>query len=119
MFSDPSPINPETELTKINKAETVAVCFTLPQPNINMIGLRIIPPPMPIIPENKPSTPPVINPGKRFNSLSGVSEYLLNIPEMRSAAIIRNNPSILLYQTGSSVIPAPMNAIGTDAIAKG
>ena len=41
------PINPEIELTKINKAETAAVCFKVPHFNKTMIGLRIIPPPIP------------------------------------------------------------------------
>ena len=53
------PENPAIEFTKINKAEMAAVSLMFAHPNNNMIGLRIIPPPIPIRPEKKPSVNPM------------------------------------------------------------
>jgi hypothetical protein len=58
------PINPAAEFTKINHAETAAVSFILPQPNNKITGLRMIPPPIPIIPLQKPIDAPIINAGR-------------------------------------------------------
>ena len=40
-----NPRSPATELTKINKAETAAVCFIVAQPKSSKTGLKIMPPP--------------------------------------------------------------------------
>ena len=53
------PVMPAAELTQINKADTAAASFAFPQFNKSIIGLSIIPPPMPISPEKKPINAPV------------------------------------------------------------
>src|SRR3990172_7077941 len=54
-----NPINPDIEFTQIKSAETVAVSFMFPQWSSNNIGLRIIPPPIPIIPDKSPIPNPI------------------------------------------------------------
>ena len=89
------PINPEIELTKINKAETAAVCFKVPHFNKTIIGLRIIPPPIPISPDTKPIIKPIINDNfLLFFLKERFSSVLIN--KILKTAIIKNNPNIIL-----------------------
>lgn len=53
------PEMPAIELTKMNKDDTAAVCLISAQPKISNIGDKITPPPMPIIPDNKPIVAPI------------------------------------------------------------
>lgn len=46
------------ELTTIKRALISAACFVLVQPNHKSSGVRIIPPPMPSIPERRPIEAP-------------------------------------------------------------
>lgn len=55
------PINPEILFTKIKRDEMAAVCFISAQCNIIIRGLKIMPPPIPIIPEKIPINNPIIN----------------------------------------------------------
>ena len=68
-----STANPAIELTKMNKAETAAVFFISAQRISKMIGLKIIPPPIPIIPENNPITAPIKSARKTFCFTSNVA----------------------------------------------
>ena len=55
-----NPNIPEIEFTKMNKVETAAVCFKFAQPNKSKIGLKTIPPPIPIKPDKNPTIAPII-----------------------------------------------------------
>ena len=54
----PMPINPESELTKMNTAAVAAAVFTFAHFFSSNIGDKKIPPPTPIIPLKKPIPPP-------------------------------------------------------------
>lgn len=47
------------EFKTINALDVAAVVFVSPQPKNNIIGLKNIPPPIPINPETVPSTKPI------------------------------------------------------------
>ena len=52
------PAKPAAELIHMNRADTAAASFILPQPIIRISGLSMMPPPIPIRPEKNPITPP-------------------------------------------------------------
>ena len=91
-----APANPEMEFKKINAADTAAVCFILLQCNNSKTGLNKIPPPMPIIPDTKPSNPPMRNAGINYNSLIPVSEAFPENPRIRIVAITKQPARINL-----------------------
>lgn len=101
-----NPAIPEIEFTKINKADTAAVCFKLPQCNNNITGLKIIPPPMPIIPDITPIAAPIINDHTRFCFLN--FSILLNFKPINLITENRSNiPKIVLYNPASIFINPP------------
>ena len=53
------PATPNIELIKINKDAEVAICLGCPAFIRKRIGLKKIPPPIPINPEKKPITDPI------------------------------------------------------------
>ena len=63
---DTNPKSPEIEFTKINNAETAAVCFIFAQPRSKITGLKIMPPPIPINPDKKPIRAPINKANERF-----------------------------------------------------
>ena len=67
-----NPKRPEMEFTKINNAVTAAVCFMFAHPNSSNIGLKIIPPPIPINPDRNPINAPIANAENRFNGFKSV-----------------------------------------------
>ncbi len=95
-----NPFEPEIEFTKINRADTAAACFIVPQPNKIIIGLSIIPPPIPIIPENNPIAEPI----SKDNSVFDVFKVCFSFPIICSIlkiAIAKNRPKICLYRVAS------------------
>ena len=72
------PDNPARLLTNMNKADTAAVCFISAQCKSNIKGLKIIPPPMPIIPEKKPMIKPIIKEAIRFCFFLTATDEVLN-----------------------------------------
>jgi hypothetical protein len=52
------PSNAAIELTNINAAETPTDCLIVAQPFSSKMGLRKIPPPTPVSPDNSPITIP-------------------------------------------------------------
>src|SRR5690625_6548929 len=56
-----TPINPATELTRINAAAIPDITFISAHRNSNNRGLRKIPPPTPVRPDRKPSPAPAVN----------------------------------------------------------
>ena len=112
------PIMPDMEFTKINKADTAAACFILPQPNKIIIGLSMMPPPMPIIPEKSPMAEPI---NKDPIRLKGLTSFF-SVPRkfsIRRIAIARNTPKICLYNVASMEMYPPIKAIGIEVMAKG
>ena len=59
MFFVSWPLIPEIEFININKDAVVTMCLGLPAFIKKRIGLKKIPPPIPITPEIKPRTAPI------------------------------------------------------------
>ena len=55
------PAKPEMEFTKINNADTAAAFFASAQPMKSKSGVRKIPPPVPVRPDNNPIPAPDAN----------------------------------------------------------
>ena len=89
------PKMPEIELTKINNAETAAVCFIFAQPNSSKTGLKTIPPPIPIKPDKNPITAPINNANGILISVSFIFSFPKN-PNNRNTANISNVPKMIL-----------------------
>ena len=53
------PIMPKIEFSKINNEAVLVICFGYPAFSKNKIGLKNIPPPIPITPETKPIAEPI------------------------------------------------------------
>ena len=87
--------NPEREFRKINSADAAADSFTLAQWNKMIIGLKIIPPPIPIIPEKNPSIAPITTAGIKGIFID-FSVIALDINSIRPIEIRRNMPSMIL-----------------------
>ncbi len=113
-----NPSNPAAEFRNINAAVTAAVSFMLDQPRSKSRGLRMIPPPIPIIPEKKPSTAPIgaaIIKGGGFAD----SDFSGNLINNLKTAINKQMPRIILYVVGSISVLAPTNAMGIEAVTNG
>lgn len=70
-----TPTNPEAEFRKMNTADTAAASLTEAHLIKIKIGLRRIPPPIPIKPEKKPNPVPMANPNKRFGLVNIISLF--------------------------------------------
>jgi hypothetical protein len=88
--------DPDIELTTINAPDKQAASFTVAHRMRIRIGDRIIPPPIPIVPEIKPITAPV---KIAVGMLSGRILYTpdLKVSSIRDIAISNTTPSKTLY----------------------
>lgn len=88
------PAIPAAEFTNINNADTAAVSFMFAQCINNKIGLKKIPPPIPIIPETNPSAAPISIPA----SMDNLFEFILSLltKMILKTAINKHTPSIFL-----------------------
>lgn len=103
LFIIRNPVIPAIEFTNMNKAETAAASFILPHAKRIIIGLKIIPPPIPIKPENKP----IPNPKNKANGIFSSLFLSLSPPSKPIILIIatkRNTPKICLYKVALIVI---------------
>ncbi len=113
------PKSPAIEFRKMNKAETQAISFTFPHEKISMMGVKIIPPPIPIIPLTNPSAAPINNPKTKGISFTFSEEFLPKTPKILKTAKIKQMPRICLYKVGLIVNKEPTKVIGIDNKAKG
>lgn len=79
----------------MNKLEIAADSLTEAHPKNNKIGLKMIPPPIPNIPDNNPIAKPIIKANGRFIFTSSFS-LKLNIPNNLNAAKTSTIPKIIL-----------------------
>jgi hypothetical protein len=79
----------------MNRLEIAADSFTDAHPRNNKIGLRIIPPPIPSIPDNNPIAKPMAKANGRFIFTSSFS-LKLNTPNNLSAAKTNTIPNTIL-----------------------
>ena len=86
---------PESELSKIKSADAAADSFIFAQWNKIITGLKIIPPPIPIIPAKNPSMAPIANAGSKGN-LIDFSLTAFGTSNIRAIAISRNIPRMIL-----------------------
>ena len=111
------PIRPEKEFTQINNADTAAASFMFPQWKSKITGVSIIPPPMPIKPDNPPITIPTIMATNidGFLIFEFLKSFLKSILKMA-----KNNtpPRIFLYIHKSKDQMPPTNAAGIEPEAK-
>src|SRR5210317_1453077 len=105
------PKSPEKELTQINKAETAAASFILPQFNNKITGERIIPPPIPMSPEKNPIPIPMHNAKIGFAEWD-TSEESVFLKKILPMAKNSKKPSIFLYKNGSMVQSPPKKEAG-------
>lgn len=90
-----NPKKPAMEFTKINNAETAAVCLMVAQPKSNNTGLNIIPPPIPSNPDKNPIAAPI---PKAIGRLTGFKLGLPfpKKPSKRATATINTVPKMIL-----------------------
>ena len=112
------PATPNIELIKINKDAEVIICLGCPAFIKKRIGLKKIPPPIPINPEKKPMTDPIKIEkifGILFNLNSLFIKDLLSINNNIPAMVkIKNN--IISNRSLEICNEAPKNAKGIDPI---
>ena len=113
-----NPKRPAIELTKINNAETAAVCFMVAHPKRSSTGLKIIPPPIPISPDINPITAPMNNAKGMLMGLIAAFPFP-NKPNNLATANSKTVAKIILYQCVSMVIIPPRNENGIEAMANG
>ncbi len=113
-----NPMRPDMELTTIKAADKKAVSLIVAHRIIIKIGDRMIPPPIPIIPEKKPMVAPVKNAAGK-ETLRMLYSLSLSVSSIRTIPIISTTPSKTLYKPTSAVIIAPIKAEGTEPRMKG
>ena len=115
------PATPKTELININKDAELVICFGYPDFSKNKIGLKKIPPPIPIKPEKNPIIDPIIieiNFDMGFIVISFFLRDLLSINNKNPAVnkVKNSNTSNKFF---SIEIEPPIKAKGIDPIRKG
>ena len=89
------PNKPAIEFTKINNAEIAAVCFIVAHPKSSNIGLKMIPPPIPINPDKNPITAPIQSAKGIFSGFIVVLSFPKK-PANLNTAISNTVPKIIL-----------------------
>ncbi|MNK35371.1 hypothetical protein D3C87_538970 [compost metagenome] len=79
----------------MNKLEIAADSFTEAHPKNNRIGLKIIPPPIPSIPDNNPMAKPIVKANGKLIFTSSFS-LKLNTPNNLNAAKTNTIPKTIL-----------------------
>ena len=115
------PATPKTELININKDAELVICFGYPDFSKNKIGLKKIPPPIPIKPEKNPIIDPIIieiNFDMGFIVISFFLRDLLSINN-KNPAVNKVKNSNISNKFFSIEIEPPIKAKGIDPIRKG
>ena len=115
------PATPNIELIKINKDAVVAICFGYPAFIKNKIGLKNMPPPIPIIPEVKPIIEPI-----KSEIIFGI-EFILIWSSLNDLLSINKKIPAMINITNNNIsnnslvidIEAPKNAKGIEPIKYG
>ena len=115
------PATPKTELININKDAELVICFGYPDFSKNKIGLKKIPPPIPIKPEKNPIIDPIIIEINFEMGFIVISFFLRDL-----LSINNNNPAVNKVKNSnisnkffSIEIEPPIKAKGIDPIRKG
>src|SRR5690625_5800781 len=114
-----TPINPATELTRINAAAIPDITFISAHRNSNNRGLRKIPPPTPVRPDRKPSPAPAVNNTARCGRALIEAGALRAQTKDRHAEYNSTAPTTGWETWPGKVIAPPTSASGAAVRAKG